>query len=115
MPDTILKFIIYLLAVYGALTLILSILSTIHARTAAVSAKVRMVLVVKDIEEYIEYIIRKIVKNDFLSKIISSNSLTVIDMKSSDETLKVLKKLEMDYECLDVLTLDEKDKLFRDI
>jgi len=108
------KFIVYLFAVYGALTLVLSILAAVRGRSFISGAKVKVILVVKDAEEYIEYIVRNAVKGDFISRVMSGNNLTIIDMNSSDRTAGILNELKKEYECLDVLGEQEKDKVFSD-
>lgn len=112
MTESILKYIIYLLAVYGAITLILSILGAVHGKMTAEAAKVRLVLFVKNVEEYVEYIIRDAIKYDFPEKVMSGDNLTVVDMNSTDDTLKILQKLKKDYECIDILSAGEKEDVF---
>jgi hypothetical protein len=114
MTESILKYIIYLLAVYGAITLILSILGTVHGRMAAEATKVRPVLFVKNVEEYVEYIIRNAIKFDFPEKVMSGDNLTVVDMNSTDDTFIILQKLKKDYECIDILSAGEKEDIFSD-
>jgi hypothetical protein len=114
MTESILKYIIYLLAVYGAITLIFGILGAVHGRMVAEATKVRLVLFVKNVEEYIEYIIRNAVKYELPDKIMSGNNLMVVDLNSTDDTFKILQKLKNDYECIDILSAGDKEDILSD-
>jgi len=108
----LLKFLIYLLAAYGGITLAICLFATFNRRVAEESAKVKLVLIVKDVEEYAEYIVRTAIKGEFASKVMSSNNITLIDMNSSDATNGILSRLKKDFECLEVLNFEEKEKAF---
>lgn len=114
MMGPLLKYLIFLLAVYGALTIILNILGAVHGRMAVEAAKVRMVIIVKNVEECIEYIIRNAVRYNLPARIMSKGSLTVIDMNSTDETPEILQKLKKDYECINVISAGDNENIFSD-
>jgi hypothetical protein len=109
------EFLICLLAVYGGLTLAISMFGAFKRRVAAQSTKVKLVLIVKDVEEYAEYIVRTVIKGEFASKVMSENNITIINMNSSDATGAILSRLQNDYECLDILSGDEKERVFEDL
>ncbi len=111
MPD-FLKFITYLLAIYGALMLIFSILGTIRARLDLRDSQFKLVLIVKNSGEYIEFIIRDIIRRIVADRTVPLDKFTVIDMDSSDETPAILGKLHKDFEMIELLTEKEKDKAF---
>lgn len=75
---------------------------------------VRIVLLVKDAEEQIEYIVRTAVKNDFASRVMSDNSLVIIDMDSSDNTYLLLEKLQKDFSNVEALKFEDKELVFND-
>ncbi len=75
---------------------------------------VRMILLVRDAEEQIEYIVRTAVKNDFASRVMSDNSLVIIDMDSSDNTFLLLEKLQKDFSNVEVLKFEDREHIFED-
>lgn len=108
----LLKFIVYLFAIYGALMLILSILGTIRARLHLKDSKLKLVLVVKNAGEYIEYIVRDMAKRVLADRAFPVDSLTVVDMNSEDETRNILEKLRNDFDFIELLSEKEKEKTF---
>lgn len=113
MPGIIYDVLIYLLAVYGALTLIFSIASSVYYRTKTENRNVKLVLVVKNKQDIIEYFVGCIFKGSILKKVIPGGKLTVLDMGSSDETRGILDKLKRDYEYIDIIKEEEKEKIFQ--
>ena len=86
----------------------------------------RVVLIVKDQEEFIEGVIRSFYMNrafenklsrqvDFCYRIDGDNGFIVVDMGSADKTLDILQKLKNTYGSLEVLSVDEKDRIFEDM
>ena len=75
---------------------------------------VRMILLVRDAEEQIEYIDRTAVKNDFASRVMSDNSLVIIDMDSSDNTFLLLEKLQKDFSNIEALKFEDRELVFED-
>jgi hypothetical protein len=75
---------------------------------------VRMVLLVRDVEEQIEYIVRTAVKNDFASRAMSDNSLVIIDMDSSDNTFLLLEKLQKDFSNVEALKFEDREHILED-
>jgi len=118
-----------LLAIYGLIMLARTAAVHIHARLpekvpgpAADSAHcppahhgVRMVLLVRDAEEQIEYVVRTAVKNDFASRVMSDHSLVIIDMDSSDNTFLLLEKLQKDFSNITAVRFEDRVLVFDDI
>jgi hypothetical protein len=75
---------------------------------------VRMILLVRDAEEQIEYIVRTAVKNDFASGVLSDNSLVIIDMNSSDNTYLLLEKLQKDFSNVEAVRFEDRELVFDD-
>ena len=103
---------ICLLAAYGALSLAISIFNTACQRFISENTSMKIILMVKNQAETIEGVVRDIFTGDFSRKVMSGNKLTVVDMGSMDETVEILRKLKDDYEYLEVVTSEEKDKIF---
>jgi len=72
----------------------------------------KLVLIVKNQGEVIEGVLRNALQRDFIRKLMPDGRLTVVDMGSTDDTVEILKKLEMDYECIEVLKKSEMESLF---
>lgn len=107
-------FLVYLMAIYGVITLVISMLGAFRRRMKIQNAKVKLVLIVKNVEEYAEYIVRTIVKDELASKVMSEGNIAIIDMNSADSTAKILGRLAEDYECLDLLPFEKRDNIFDD-
>jgi len=73
---------------------------------------IKPVLLVKDIEDDIEYIIRRALNCDFIRRITGDSSLTVVDMGSTDDTLKILKKLSYEDDRITAVGPEGKDAIF---
>jgi len=112
--DAILLFIVYLLAIYGTLTLILGIFGAIHTGLHLKGSKLKLVLIVKNSEKYIEFLVKDVVLKFMSGRSIPIDALTVINMNSVDDTGAILEKLHKDVECLEVLSEKEKERIFSD-
>ncbi|MCX7923027.1 MAG: hypothetical protein N3B21_13615 [Clostridia bacterium] len=112
MFEVILYVLIGLLALFGGLTLVISVLGTAFRRARGENRRVKLVVLVKDQQETVEGLIRSIYARDFLKRINYEEKLVVLDMDSSDETLNILMKLKDEYEYIEVLTESEKEKIF---
>jgi len=112
MLKAIFEFTVYLFALYGAVILILGTVGSVCRSKSCDNLKIRMVLVVKNAENVIEGIVRNVFLGGVLGIVMSQGRLTIIDMGSTDSTQEILNKLKNDYEVLDVLGTDEKEKVF---
>ncbi len=106
--------IIYLLAAYGALVLVLGAIDLIRSKMAAGHPKVRVVLLVQNAQDQIEFIVRNVVMKDFVSRTFSDKKVIFVDMDSSDETVVLLKKLQQCYPSIEVLQHQDKEVIFSD-
>ncbi len=110
--EMILKYIVYLLAAYGALMAILAISGAIRTRLHLKGSRLKLVLVVKNSEQYIESLIKDMVLKFLSDRSIPIDALTVVNMNSVDDTGAILEKLRKDFECMEVISEKEKDKVF---
>ena len=113
----ILEAAVCMLAIYGLIMLVLAAVEkkSGSGRGPRKHPGVRVVLLVKDAEEQIEYIIRKAVKSDVTSGLLSENSLVVIDMNSSDSTFLLLEKLQKDFSCVEILPFEDRALVFEEL
>lgn len=105
---------VWLLAAYGLLTLLLGTIGLIRCRISGHRPSVRVVLLVRDAEEHIEYIIRNASKKEFASKVLSEKNMIIVDMNSADNTYQLLERLKKDFSNIETLTFDERDQIFND-
>lgn len=112
MLGPVMQFVIFFLAVYGALSLVIGFVSHLQQRGGIDSFKTRLVLLVKDQEDTIEGIVRTVFMEHILRKVMSKDKLIVVDMGSKDETLAILNKLKEEYKYIEVYTNDQKEKIF---
>lgn len=105
---------VYLLAAYGLLVLILGAIDMLQCRIAGKRPKVRVVLLVQDAEEQIEYIIRYALKKNYASRVFSDKKMIIIDMNSSDRTHELLERLQRSYSGIEALSEKEKEQIFND-
>jgi hypothetical protein len=110
----VLKCLVCLLAAYGLLILVHGAFELIRCRISGDHPKVRIVLLVKDAEEYIEYIVRNAIKKDFASKALSDKNMIIVDMKSADQTYLLLQKLQKDFSNIEALAFEERELIFDD-
>lgn len=108
----ILKFVVYLLAIYGALTLIMGIFGALRTSLHLKGSKLKLVLLVKNSEKFIEYLIKDMILKFLSDRSIPIDALTVVDMDSIDDTGAILEKLGKDFECMEVLSDKDKEKIF---
>jgi hypothetical protein len=109
---TVLKFILFLFAVYGLITLIFSLIEMIPARPAHKFGKYKLVLLTKNSQDNIEFAVSNILKNKLVGWLDLDKSLTVVDMGSTDETFEVLKRMERNSENLNVVEFKQREKIF---
>ena len=106
MLDFILSTIFWTLALYGLFEIIKNIIY-INTYTKFKSDGIYLIIAVKNQEEKIEGFLRSILfkilygKEDYLKNII------VADLKSTDKTKEIAKKISQEYECLKVINWKE--------
>ena len=110
--DTALQFIVCVLAIYGALSLIASIFSLIPIKFKKGNGKIKVVLMVKDSEEVIEGVIRNVFEGDTVREFSTDGKITVVDLGSKDSTFEILNKLKDSYVHMEVLDNDKRERVF---
>ena len=114
MLDFILSTIFWTLALYGLFEIIKNIIY-INTYTKFKSDGIYLIIAVKNQEEKIEGFLRSILfkilygKEDYLKNII------VADLKSTDKTKEIAKKISQEYECLKVLNWKECKEIIENI
>lgn len=101
MIENLLVFVVCVLTAYGAFNIVVEILDFIHnSKLKLKNSAVRIILAVKNQEEIVEYIAtvaRQIVQRD-----LPGSKIIFIDMGSSDDTFKILRKLEERYQDIEI-------------
>lgn len=113
MIKNIFDILLCILATYGIISLVHEMVTSIRNRINYSDSRIKLVLIVKNQGEVIEGVLRNVLSRDSLRKLIPEGRLTILDMGSKDDTLEILRKLEADYECIDVLKRNEMDSLFK--
>ena len=114
MLDFILSTIFWTLALYGLFEIIKNIIY-INTYTKFKSDGIYLIIAVKNQEEKIEGFLRSVLfkilygKEDYLKNII------VADLKSTDKTKEIAKKISQEYECLKVLNWKECKEIIENI
>lgn len=93
----------YVMALYGFVTVIGNLIDSLSRRVKMDKASYQLVISVKNQEQTIEGIIRGIFEDELFRNKDSNVKVVVIDKGSTDETIKILKKLQKDYENLEVI------------
>jgi hypothetical protein len=115
MFDSVLFGFICLLAVYGGFSILFGIIEERRFRPAIKSNNVRVAIIVKDAEENIEAIVRNAFSYDFQGRALSAHNIAVVDLGSSDDTLRILGKMGSNNQCIDIYTVEDKCKVFSDL
>lgn len=111
---SLLECIVCLLAAYGLLALVLEAVEFLHCRNRGKRPEVQMILLVRNAEEQIEYIVRNIVNKDYITKVLSDKKLMIVDMNSTDQTIQLLEKLQNNFSNIEMLPFKEKERVFED-
>lgn len=114
MLNILFYFVVCILALYGLILLVISVVNTICDRVSLKNDGIKLVLLVKNQQEVVEGVIRNIMASNLPRKIMTGRKLTIIDISSTDETFKILQMLKDDNEWLEILSEDEKEKIFED-
>ncbi|WP_010681203.1 hypothetical protein [Acetivibrio cellulolyticus] len=113
MPRAIFEIVMCIFAAYGFVMLVHGLMMSIKHKMKYKNSMVKLVLIVKNQGDVIEGVLRNILPRDFIRKLMPGGRLIVLDMGSKDDTMDILRKLEKDYECLQVLKKSEKETLFK--
>jgi cellulose synthase/poly-beta-1,6-N-acetylglucosamine synthase-like glycosyltransferase len=104
--------IVCILAAYGLLTLISGIAESVRCRVSGIRPEVRVVILVQNAEEQIEYIVRNAVKKDIQSKMLSDKKVVFVDMDSKDKTNELLEKLQKNFSSIEVLPYPDRAHIY---
>ena len=103
--------VIVLLATYGLVVLLKEFISS-RRGSAGRSEGVRLVLLVKNRERDIEWIIRKTLADGGVLARKCQYPIIVADMDSDDETCSIVHSLTMEYDELELVAYKDRDKIF---
>lgn len=112
MMFNLLECIIYLLASYGLLMLIMNIFDMLRCRIRGRRPAVRIVLLVKNAEEQIEYIVRNSIRKEYASKVLSDKNIMIVDMNSEDNTYEYLERLEKSFCGIEALQYEDREQIY---
>lgn len=112
MLEVIFEAVTYFMAVFGAITLFTMLIGSLQAYKVSKYSTIRMALIVKDAEEFIEGTVRDMIIRDIPGETKTDGILTVVDVGSTDRTVDILHKLKLEYGKLDVFTGEEAQKVF---
>ena len=104
--------IVCILAAYGLLSLITGLAESVRCRISGVRPEVRVVVLVQNAEEQIEYIVRNAVKKDIQSKMLSDKKIVFVDMNSEDKTYELLDKLQKNFSSIEALSYQENAHIY---
>jgi hypothetical protein len=111
MLKLVFEFCTYLMAAYGIFCLAVSLVSRLYCRVGLPDERMKLFLMVKNTENMIEGVVRSIFLNNLLKNTIPAQRLYIIDMGSSDDTRKILSRLEKEYDSISVIREDENERL----
>ena len=98
--------IFWTLAIYGFFEIVKNIIN-IFTYTKFQSDGIYLIIAVKNQEEKIEGFLRASLFKILYGKEEYLKNIIVADLKSTDKTVQIAKKLETDYECLKITTWKE--------
>lgn len=105
----------YILAIYGLLMLVSGIAESIRCRVRGRRPRVRVILLVRDSEEHIEYIVRSAVRKELPARLLSDAKLTIMDAGSADNTYELLERLREMYPCIEVCRISDMERILTDM
>lgn len=108
----VIKIIICIFAVFGLITLIHSLPESKMLKERIDSKHITHVLLVKNSEEYIEQVLYNALRNNPYGNRVSKNPLVIVDLDSTDQTLKILKQMEKYGDHLSVVEFKDREDIF---
>ncbi len=112
MPLKITELILWILAVYGMFSLISSVVGLIRLKSHIKCQSIKLVLLVKDAEDCIEYVVRNLAGKDFLTGVLPNKNISIVDINSTDNTYLITKKLKRYFQNIEVLRFNERENIF---
>ncbi|NSW90054.1 MAG: hypothetical protein HPY74_05085 [Firmicutes bacterium] len=110
----IFRLIMYILALYGFISIIATIVRRFYRNINLRNSNMRMALIVKNQGEIIEGVVRSIFSGGILESIIQGDNFYIVDMGSTDKTVEILQRLKNTYHNMEILSEKDKDKIFDD-
>lgn len=110
----IFRLIMYILALYGFISIIATIVRRFYRNINLGNSNMRMALIVKNQGEIIEGVVRSIFSGGMLESIIHRDNFYIVDMGSTDKTVEILQRLKNTYHNMEILSEKDKDKIFDD-
>ena len=104
--ELILNTIFWTLAIYGLIEIIRNIIY-LYTYTKLKSDGIYLIIAVKNQEERIEGILRAILFKNLYGREEYFKKIILADLKSTDSTKEIAKKLSEEYECLKVVSWKE--------
>lgn len=114
MLEFILSTIFWTLALYGLFEIIKNLIY-INTYTKFKADGIYVIIAVKNQEEKIEGFLRSTLFKILYGKEEYLKNIIVADLKSTDKTKEIAKKLEEEYECLKVVNWKECEELIHNI
>ena len=114
MSEFIINSIIYILSIYGLMTVIKEAVRII-TYTKLKSNGLYLIIAVKNQENKIEFFLRNLLFRIIYGKEEYIKNIIVADLNSEDSTREILNNLEKEYECINVVNWDECKELVENI
>jgi hypothetical protein len=110
----VIEILTYIFALYGFILAISLVVKCFYRGISLGNSDIRIVLIVKNQGEMIEGVVRSILSSRIFEGIIHKDSLYIVNMGSNDNTGEILHRLKRDYDCYNMVVLnnEEKDKVF---
>lgn len=111
MGEALIVFVTYLLAAYGLICLLMTLVQSFGFFLKPARSRVKLVLLMKNQENTVEGIVRSVISDDIMKKLMSDGELVIIDLGSSDKTFEMLEMLQKEYECVSAVRGEDRDKI----
>ncbi len=111
MESYILNAIIWTLAFYGLFEIIKTIIYFYTYPKISKEEGTYVIIAVKNAEEYIEGFLRSIIFRILYGKEEYIKQILIVDLGSEDSTRNIIKKMELDYECIKIIDKEKLDKI----
>lgn len=114
MGDFIFNAVLWTLALYGTFEIIKTIIN-IYTNTKLKSDGIYMIIAVKNQENRIECFLRSFIFRVIYGKEEFIKDIIIADLDSTDETMKILSKLEEEYDCLKIANWKECKEVIENV
>jgi hypothetical protein len=111
----ILRFMICLFAVYGLVTFIISFYEGWFRGKGGRYPRIKLVLLVRDVENDLEFAVRSALKSNFIRRFISGGGMTIVDVGSTDGTQGITKQLAKCNDRIECVDFNSREEIFKGI